>query len=67
MASLIAKHWAAVDAYGRGAGAHVLGEFRGRTIQVGNVTHRFLTDPEALDRLILAGEMSFDRLYVLRA
>jgi hypothetical protein len=67
VASLIAKHWAAVDAFGRGAGAEALEEFRGQTIRAGNVTHYFLTDPKALERLGFANEVSFDSLYVLRA
>ncbi len=66
-ASLIAKHWAAVDAFGRGVGAEALEEFRGQTIRAGNVTHHFFTDPKALERLGFADEVSFDSLYVLRA
>jgi hypothetical protein len=67
LASLIAKHWVAVDRYLRTGEEDWLQAFSGQTFRAGNVTHQFLTDLDALDRLALAGEVSFDRLYVLRA
>ena len=66
-ASRVARHMAAVDQYLRDGSTEALQAFQGQTIRAGKVTHPFLTDPSALDRLALAGEVSFDRLYVLRA
>ena len=66
-ASRVARYMAAVDQYLRTGDAEPLQEFRGQGIHSRNQTHRFLTNTDALDRLALADEVSFDRLYVLRA
>ena len=66
-ASRVARYMAAVDQYLRTGNTNALDEFRGQTIRARNVTYHFLTDLPALDRLAHAGEVSFERLYVLRA
>jgi hypothetical protein len=65
-ASRVARYMAAVDQYLRTGDTDVLDEFRGQTIRARNVTYPFLTDLAVLDRLAHAGEVSFERLYVLR-
>ena len=66
-ASRVARHMAAVDQYLREGSTDALQEFAGKRIRAGLLTPRFVTDPAILDRLAFAGEVSFDRLYVLRA
>ena len=66
-ASRVARHMAAVDRYLREGRTDALRGFEGETIRAGRVVHAFVTDPVALDRLAFAGEVSFERLYVLRA
>ncbi len=66
-ASRVAQYMTAVDRYLRTGDTEALRAFADQTIRAGKVTHRFATDTAVLDRLALAGEVSFDRLYVLRA
>ena len=66
-ASRVARYMAAVDQYLRSGRTDALQEFQGKTIRAGKVTHRFVTDTTTLDRLAFADEVSFERLYVLRA
>ena len=58
---------AAVDRYLRTGEIDALAELRGQSIRSRNRIYVFLTNTAALDRLANAGEVSFDRLYVLRA
>lgn len=65
--SRVARHMVAVDRYLRTGKTEGLREFEGKTILSGKVTYPFVTDLAVLDRLAQAGEVSFERLYVLRA
>jgi hypothetical protein len=66
-ASEIAEYMSAVDAYLSMGSADALAKFRDKSIRSGGITYAFATDPAVLDRLANAGEVSFERLYVLRA
>jgi len=66
-ASRVAHYMAAVDQYLRSGDDAALREFEGESIRAGKTAHAFLTDRDALERLAFAGEISFDRLYTLRA
>ena len=66
-ASRVARYMAAVDRYLKTGETDALAEFRGQGIRSRNQFHPFLTDTRALDRLALAGEVSFERLYTRRA
>ena len=65
-ASRIAQHMAAVELYLRTGSTAPLAAFRGEAVRAGGQTYRFLVKPDELDRLQLAGETSFERLYVMR-
>jgi len=65
--SRVALHWAAVDRYLRDGDTEGLTEFKDQGIHSRTEEYRFLTDTRVLDRLGNAGEVSFERLYVLRA
>ena len=66
-ASRVAEHSAAVHQFLTTGDSRSLDVFQGQAIRSRNQTHFFLTDTEALERLADAGEVSFERLYVLRA
>jgi hypothetical protein len=66
-ASRVARYMAAINQYLLTGETEALDKFRGQTIRTRNVTYHFLTDLGVLDRLAHAGEVSFERLYVLRA
>jgi len=66
-ASRVALHWAAVDRYLRDGDTEGLAEFKGQGVRSRNRTYPFLTDTKVLERLTHADEVSFERLYVLRA
>ncbi len=66
-ASRVARYMAAVDQYLKKGETDGLLEFEDKSIRAGKVSYPFVTDPRLLDRLAQAGEVSFDRLYVLRA
>ena len=66
-ASQVARHMAAVDQFLTTGDARPLAAFKGRAIRSGKKSFPFLTDTEVLERLADAGEVSFERLYVLRA
>lgn len=66
-ASRVAQHMAAVDQFLTTGDARSLAAFKGRAIRSGKRSFPFLTDTEVLERLADAGEVSFERLYVLRA
>jgi len=66
-ASRVARYWGAVDRYLKDGDTEGLAEFKGQGILSRNETHAFLTDTNVLDRLAHADEVSFERLYVLRA
>lgn len=65
-AARIARYMAAVDRYLKRGETEALAEFEGQTIRSRGKTHSFLTDPQILDRVGLAGEVSFESIYVLR-
>jgi len=62
-ASRIARYWAAVDRYLKTGKTDALREYRGGSVRVGKVSYPFVTDPQTLNRLGRAGEVSFDDLY----
>jgi hypothetical protein len=66
-AERVARYMAAADLYLRSGDDTALREFEGETIRAGKTDHAFLTDRDALERLAFAGEISFDRLYTMRA
>ncbi len=66
-ASRVARHMAAVDLYLRTGSTDALDEFKGKAIRARGDAYAFITDPILLDRLAEAGEVSFERLYVLRS
>ena len=66
-ASRVAQHSAAVHQFLKTGDSGPLDAFQGQAIRSRNKTYFFLTDSEALERLANAGEVSFERLYVLRA
>jgi hypothetical protein len=67
VASLIAKHWAAVDYYLKTGRTDRLRPFRGVVLRERDPRLAFLTDPTTLSRLGHAGEVTFEELYALRA
>jgi hypothetical protein len=66
-ASRVARYMAAVHRYLETGDRGPLDKFQGKAIHARNQKYFFLTDSEALDRLANAGEVSFERLYVMRA
>jgi hypothetical protein len=64
-ASEVARHMAAVDRFLKTGDTSALKPFRGKSIRVGKVDYRFLTNPTTLERLAFAGEVSFEDLYAL--
>lgn len=64
-ASTVARHMAAVDRFLRTGDTGVLKPFRGKSIRVGKVKYGFVTHPTTLERIALAGEISFEDLYAL--
>ena len=63
----VALHRAAVNLYLRTGGDSRLAEFQGKGIRSGKLFFPFITDTAVLDRLAHAGEISFERVYALRA
>jgi hypothetical protein len=66
-ASRVAQHSAAVHQFLKTGDSGPLDAFQGQAIRSRNQTYFFLTDSEALEQLASAGQVSFERLYVLRA
>jgi len=66
-ATRIAQYWNAVDHYLKTGNTSLLRPFRGKTVRAGKVGYPFLTDPRTLNRLALAGEVTFEDLYALAA
>ncbi len=64
VASKIARHQSAVNQYLRGKGTEALGTFEKRFVTVDGVQYAFITDPETIEQLANAGEVSFEDLYV---
>ncbi len=62
-ANSLAVHANAVRAYLGAGDLGPLKAFRGKSLRVGRVTYPFITDPETLERLQQAGELSFEDLY----
>lgn len=62
-ASTIARHWNALDRYARSGSTTRLNQFRGQSIRVGKRTYPLITDTRTINRLIDAGEVSFEDLY----
>jgi hypothetical protein len=65
-ASLIAKHWDAVDLYLKTGRTNRLARFQNLTLRDGKITHRFATDLRLLRRMGHAGEVAFEDLYAIR-
>jgi len=63
-ASRIASYSDAVNKYLAGRGIGVLEPFRGQSFVADGVRYEFVTNPNTLDRLAGAGEVSFEDLYV---
>jgi hypothetical protein len=67
-ASKLASYWAAVDHYARTGDTRALRRFERMRLRLRDKSvRRFVTDPAILDRLALAGELSFEDLYELAA
>lgn len=67
-ASLLGKHWTAVERYRDTGDASALREFHGKYIvDSTGKRHRLLTDLRTLDRLGSAGVLSFETLYARAA
>jgi hypothetical protein len=67
-ASKLAQYWAAVDHYLRTGDTRPLRRFERMRLRLRDKSlRRFVTDPAILDRLALAGELSFEDLYELAA
>jgi hypothetical protein len=67
-ASKLAQYWAAVDHYARTGDTRPLRRFEHMRLRLRDKSvRRFVTDPTVLDRLALAGELSFEDLYELAA
>ena len=64
LASKIAKYSNAVQRYLETGQIDALRQFAGKSIKIGKVTYRFVTDTRLLNRLGRAGEVSFEDLYV---
>lgn len=62
-ASRLSTYWTAVRDYIAHGKTGDLRKFRGKTIRVENREYTFVTDPEALNRLYDAGELTFDDIY----
>ncbi len=60
----LSRYWNAVDEFLKTGNTRVLRPFRGKSVTVDKVARPFITDPDALRRLGLAGEVSFEDLYV---
>jgi hypothetical protein len=66
-ASRIAEHSNAVRKYRGGGDSSALTQFKGKSFRAGSVVHRFVTDPEVLDRLEGAGSLTaIESLYYAR-
>jgi hypothetical protein len=61
--SRLADYWHAVRTYLRTGNTIGLRKFRNKHIRVDKRAYRFITDPDLLDRLFDAGELSFDDIY----
>jgi hypothetical protein len=66
-ASRIGEYFNAVNRYLKTGRADSLRAFRGKSVKVKGVTHKFVIDPLALDRLAMAGEVFFEDLYPITA
>jgi hypothetical protein len=67
-ATKLAQYWAAVDHYARTGDTRPLRRFERMRLRLRDKSvRRFVTDPAVLDRLALAGELSFEDLYELAA
>ncbi len=62
-ASRISDFWNAVHTYLRSGDQYGLRKFRGRVISVEKRKYAFITDPDTLDRLFDADELTFDDIY----
>jgi hypothetical protein len=63
LATKIAKYSNAIQRYLETGQTDALQEFADKSIKVGKVTYRFVTDTRLLNRLGRAGEVSFEDLY----
>jgi len=62
-ASKLGTYWNAVDHYLRTGDTRQVRAFRKKRFRTASGTVAFLTDPRQLDRLALAGQVSFEDLY----
>lgn len=62
-ASRLSAYWSAVRDYIAEGKTGGLRKFRGKSIRVDKRAHYFITDPETLNRLYDAGELTFDDIY----
>lgn len=62
-ASKISAHSLAAGRFLESGDPSGLAEFEGKTIRAGKITYSFITDPDILERLGNAGEVSFEDLY----
>ena len=63
LASQIGEHANAVKVYRNTGDTSTLAPFRGKSFRAGGLTHRFITDPEILDKLADAGVLEIEGLY----
>jgi hypothetical protein len=66
-AELQASYMAAVDWYLKRGDASRVAAFDGKGVRSGGRFYPFITDTAVLDKLVRAGEVSFERLYARRA
>ena len=62
-ASRLATYWNAVDAYGKTGDRRPLAPFVGKRFLAEGHLMEFITESAQLDRLIYAGQVSFEELY----
>ncbi len=62
-ATLIAKHWNAVEHYRMMGDASQLRQFRGKSVRSEKQAYPFLTDTDVIDRLDRLGRISFESIY----
>ena len=65
VAETIGRYWNAVDEFLKTGRTDVLRDFHGKAVRVGSRSYDFVTDPNTLRQLAMAGEVRFEDLYVL--
>lgn len=64
-ASLVGEYFDALKRYLTSGRTDALRKFEGKSLRVGKITYRFITDLELIDRLGNAGEIQFEDIYAM--